>query len=1218
MTSLPRLVDSNLRLHPLSLSVNESITPLSTATMTLPKGESITARSYVEIFTPIGSAGYFRARSPENAYGEDITSIELEHAICEVGDYLVKAEISEMMAANTAMTTLFGYYGGSRWQLGSVSALGSGQVAVEAKYDRVLDAMLSILQQKPDCMMAFDFSTSPWTVSVVAKGTTVSAEGRLGRNVRSARVIYDDTELCTRVYYQIPSTDQSGQPTSVWTYMDADTISTYGVIERTMTSASDYTLAEANAAATEYLRQHKEPRATVDISGEELSAITGESLDTFTLGKLFRLSLVDYNTTVDENITSITWNDVFNAPDDVQVRLGDEEDTVITFLHDVDTKGGSGGGGGAGRNTEELFKEYRTRFEQDDYHFNLVAQHVDTHDNILEQAGMYIDSHGVLIYADENPNMVGAKFGTLEVTVDGINQTVGTISGEVTTLDGKVTTIEGSALWTQRNAITGVVGEFEVHTDPTTGEKTLVIKSGGGLKILRNNVEFGIYDEGTLTAGVIATTVNGTPSTYIYGSNIVMSSSDSTPVNVKVNGKLEASDITANFLDAKIATIPIMHGMSASFTGSIRVGSTLYLGSDPSDTSGNVSTAVKQLQIVQGSTSGTYKLQKKSFNDSDWVDVGNFNTATALTGAWSSGTFTVTASPQGNTITTAVYKGTGAAFESWSGNTYTGTIVYYPDGQHQGSVGRTFTVDATARYNAGYSAGTSDGWDLARTFCVAPSAGTNATMSVGIPASTYNQASSYSFTVSVDENYAYITNSLGTVVARTSNSYTPTITVNVTTNGWTGIGDEAPRITFSPSSGSGTSSTASVKILQNSGDTSGNGSVTLQGKVDSGTWTELNTLAIAMVADSGWSSNQKTIRLRYGGTSTDRATLTVDASAVYVNGQNSITISSVQQNSAATYNSSTNNYSVGAEATASNGNTGTGTLVFSASEAYNAGSSAGYASAKLSGAWSNNVFTVTKGTNGSDTSVSTTITAGITYDSSTHKYTAQAKTGSTVRSSTTGGTEAYTAGVSAGGTAAGLTYNTSTHKISRSTSSSTKEYTVSMSTGSWSSGSIPVYASIASGVNINSTSVSIPAVSSTTWTNTSGRTWRADISIGGVTRSSSTKDFGGYYTDGYNAGYSNGSPSSVTIGSQVTGTTYNCTVTRNDGSTVAKTINVGSAEYNRGWNAYRSTLLSSSNNNTYLYYGSYYGTLYVAPTGGATAVYYCVGYATGFTIPAAK
>ena len=422
---LPRLLNADLTLNrdirPISVSVDLSITPLSYASMELPTGEELPARSYVEMFTPLGSAGVFRVRSPQTAYGQTSTTAELEHAIVEVGDYVVTTDYDDMMAASTAMQTIFGFYRGSKWQLGDVSALGSGQIALESKHNRVLETMLAIMEQRPDCMLTFDFSTTPWTVAVAQRGTTVEAEGRLSRNVTNAKVIYDDTELCTRVYYSIPSTDSSGQPSTTWTSLDADTISTYGIVERDVSTGSKYTASEALAVATEYLNKHKQPRISVQINAVELSRITGLAWDTFSIGKMFRLALPDYNTTIEQDITAISFPDVYGNPMDIRVSLAEEEDTAIKFLHDVDAKGGSGGGGGAKKKQEDTFKEYQTNFERDDYHIELNAQHLASAESILEQAGLSLNSQGVLIYADDNPNMVASK---LNVQADRISLVV--------------------------------------------------------------------------------------------------------------------------------------------------------------------------------------------------------------------------------------------------------------------------------------------------------------------------------------------------------------------------------------------------------------------------------------------------------------------------------------------------------------------------------------------------------------------------------------------------------------------------------------------------------------------------------------------------------------------------------------------------------------------------------------------------------------------------
>lgn len=414
---LPKLLDKSgnyiRSFRPLKVSVEQNIVPLSTASIELPEDESLPARYFVEIFTSMGSAGIFRIRSPQNAYGEDTSVCELEHAIVEVGDYLVREKIAEMMSPKAAMQRIFSHYRGSRWRLGNVDALGTNPIAVQINYENVLTAMISILEQVPSCYMTFDFSTSPWTVRVAAKGSSVSAEGRLSRNVESAKIIYDDSELCTRAYYEVETTDASGEPSSEWKSLDADTINTYGVVEREVPIGAGYTETEALYAAQEYLRKHKKPRVSAEISGQDLSQITGESLDTFSIGKLFRLSLVDYDLTIEDVITGLSWNDVYGNPTEVTVNLADEEDTAVAYIHDIESTGGRSGGGGGGRKRQEdTFKEYYTRFTQTDRLIDLEARHVAQNGSILQQAGMYLDANGVLQYAIDNEKNVGARIKT--------------------------------------------------------------------------------------------------------------------------------------------------------------------------------------------------------------------------------------------------------------------------------------------------------------------------------------------------------------------------------------------------------------------------------------------------------------------------------------------------------------------------------------------------------------------------------------------------------------------------------------------------------------------------------------------------------------------------------------------------------------------------------------------------------------------------------------
>ena len=88
----PRL-ENGSRIQPLSMSVNLKIDPLSTASITMGIGEEIGNRVYMELFTEAGSAGWFRTRSPSTGVGQNSSSVELDHAIAEVGDSIINGEV---------------------------------------------------------------------------------------------------------------------------------------------------------------------------------------------------------------------------------------------------------------------------------------------------------------------------------------------------------------------------------------------------------------------------------------------------------------------------------------------------------------------------------------------------------------------------------------------------------------------------------------------------------------------------------------------------------------------------------------------------------------------------------------------------------------------------------------------------------------------------------------------------------------------------------------------------------------------------------------------------------------------------------------------------------------------------------------------------------------------------------------------------------------------
>lgn len=336
MIPLPKVLDASgnevRRIRPVKVSISENIVPLSSATLTCRVEDAVTERTYVELFNANGSVGIYRTRAPEIRYVTHTCDITLEHGITEVGDWLVRAKIEQSVKTlSAAITQVWQYYGGSKWQLGTVSA--TGNVVLSASYSNLLQTINSLVNQVEGAMLSFDFSTSPWTMNVITRDANVSAEGRLGRNVVTASVKKDDSSLFTRVYVN----GLTGG------YMDADTVSQYGVIEYKY-SDTEYTAEQAAVKAASFLAKHKQPKYSISISGEDFSAITGETLDRVKIGKKYRLAIPEEGVTVEENIISLSWGDVYGSPFDVEITLSEADANIIDFVQQQSSDANGAGG----------------------------------------------------------------------------------------------------------------------------------------------------------------------------------------------------------------------------------------------------------------------------------------------------------------------------------------------------------------------------------------------------------------------------------------------------------------------------------------------------------------------------------------------------------------------------------------------------------------------------------------------------------------------------------------------------------------------------------------------------------------------------------------------------------------------------------------------------------------------------------------------------------
>ena len=866
MIKNPRRLDGE-EIKPVSLSIDLNITPLSTATLTLPAGEQIAPRTYIELFALPGSMGVFRARSPQMGAAMN-TTVQLDHAIAEVGDSLFVGDVEQESTVSSAMTAIWGHYKGSKWQLGSVAG-GSTAVVLKASYDTVLDAILDVLEQAPSLMLAYDFSTTPWTVSVAQRETTVTAEGRLSRNVKSASVTVDDSDLYTRVYMdKLPGT--SG---NTYGHIDADTISLYGIIETELSGAE--TAAQATRIANAYLEKHKNPIYSVDIEGIDLSQITGETLDSFALGRKYRLALPQYGVVVEETITAIRYNNVYGSPNSISITLSEEADQVISYIKKSSK--------GTKANSKAIIKqknEFSTKFDQTEQQIILWAGKTDTNDNILQQAGMYLDAQGIIQYATDNEHNIGSViqqtassirsevhssnsqlYSVIEQTSTNIMSVVANVESGLQSEIEQTQEMIRQAVWTANSEMYSVIEQTasQIMTDVGNTASDLqsqITQTAESISTAVSASESTMYSAIEQTATQINQTIANTASGLQTNINQQADRIGLVVQGTGANAKIKAAEIVAAFNEdgttqIKLAAdhIDIDGLVSALEAESLTVGDITSEGSVTADQDVQAGGTVSGLQgsfdsLLVGEETMNVANATVSGNTLTitYVDGTSVNFSKAapvsLSGSWSGSIFTVSdTGGSGASLSETLAAGTGTGNQT-SGGQYTidtfnssHKAYGYVNAERLGTGnGRlyTFNVDASGEYSSGVTAGknavtiTKGSWSAGQ-ISFTKSEGTASTKSVSLVASSASWSSNTA-TVQIWDGTAadaqHGSNTGYTVTVDASARYNAGVTagknaVTITKGSWSG-----GQISFTKSEG--TASTKSVQLVASSASWSGN------------------------------------------------------------------------------------------------------------------------------------------------------------------------------------------------------------------------------------------------------------------------------------------------------------------------------------------------------------------------------------------------------------
>lgn len=456
---LPRVLNSDLseafRIRPVEMSITLNLREDSTATITLPDdAQDVPVRTFVELYTPRGSAGIFRVTdTSRNVFNQRVLTLKSGLATLEDSVYRVQEDYEGTVQAFLA--AVLGYQTVTRWQLGTVADGSTVYKRSGINYNSIADLIRGLSDDDVDHYFETDYTTTPWTLHYRAVPTTVGCEMRLSRSVRTVQIVRNDAELCTRLYLSVSS---DLVETELRTYNDEDAQAVYGIVEKTAdVNAAD--VADPDAWAARYMREHKAPAVQITIDGYELARLTGDSWDEYSLGKLCRVNLS--GELLEERVVSVTYPDPLGEPDLVQVQLATKAATASGAIANLVRKSGGGGGGGASGG-------YATMRDLRNIAYS-VDEQVDEIDKLTEMVGHVPSGQNLYDLYSDNADAIGnVPAGQNLYSLH--NSNASTISSHTSTLATHTTQIANLKTQVDDNT-----DEIEKYGSGTTPFKTITI-----------------------------------------------------------------------------------------------------------------------------------------------------------------------------------------------------------------------------------------------------------------------------------------------------------------------------------------------------------------------------------------------------------------------------------------------------------------------------------------------------------------------------------------------------------------------------------------------------------------------------------------------------------------------------------------------------------------------------------------------------------------------
>lgn len=374
------------------------------------------------------------------------------------------------------------------------------------------------------------------------------------------------------------------------------------------------------------------------------------------------------------------------------------------------TTGRRGGGGSGGKSAmENIISEFETEIAANQYEISLRAYQRDMTnvENILRQAGMSINAQGVLIYADDNPNMLGAKLEVQAGEISSLVTKTGVDSlGASETLYSKITQ-NADGITSEVSRATGAESALSSRITQNANAITLKVSAGDiastinqtaqGVLIQASKIDLDGYVRASELAADIAGLVQVTV-TNLRADDLTAYNGHITYLDAN---SIETDDLSVGSTAFESHTISLGSVASGTFLGTANLSLAHYHAISATANGGVITITQGAEQATPGSAN--FNIADTQFYR-DGVSAAEASvTISTISAAWSysptTHRYTVTATAEasnGNHDSQAFVSGTGAYDGGFADGAASVTISYITFGWSYSPTTHRYTVTATA------------------------------------------------------------------------------------------------------------------------------------------------------------------------------------------------------------------------------------------------------------------------------------------------------------------------------------------------------------------------------------------------------------------------------------------------------------------------------------------------------------------------------------------